>query len=127
MGVTGTKPCSIYAIRCDVNGKMYIGQSSNPERRAEIHFTSLRSKQSYSCGSPEFQEDFRKYGPEHFKLYILEENVPIGKRREREAHWIKEYQTTDPQHGYNRCAMTTKPKVTRASGLPPKPGQRDGA
>ena len=122
-----TKTCSIYAIRCDVNVKVFIGYSHDPERRAADCIISLNSTRCYAPGRPEFSEDFRKYGLEHFDLHILESDIPDGHVRSREAHWINEYKADDPEHGYNKPKQKPRMEFKRAEGLPPKPRQRDGA
>ena len=127
MGVHAENTCCIYAIRCDVNGKMFIGWSCEPERRAAQLAVSLRSDRKYAPGRSELAEDFRKYGLGHFHLHILEDDVRPGHRESRKRYWIKEYKSDDPEYGYNTPERNGKPAINRVEGLPPKPGQRCGA
>lgn len=121
------KPGSIYAIRCDVNGKMYIGYSADPEKRAAQHFAAIRNDRYYACGTPDFAKDVRQYGQEQFTLHVLEADVPPEKLRDRDAYWTKVYKTTNPEYGYNICKLVSRPLVNRAEGLPPKPGRKGAA
>lgn len=61
--------CGIYRIYNKLNGKSYIGQSVNIEKRFREHFSSL------GCGthrSKHFQHAYSLYGHENFETQILE-------------------------------------------------------
>ena len=83
----------IYVITNDVNGKQYVGQSINPEKRFLQH-KRLAGKDHYSL----LHIAMQKYGTEHFSLKILEHKVKDY--NEREKYWIKELKTISP-NGYN--------------------------
>lgn len=126
MGWKITKPNVIYAIRCTLNDKVYIGRSYRFEARIREHFLELRKgkKTEYRPGygrvSSDFQVDYNKYGEEYFEVYVLETDVPPEKCKEREAYWIKEYNSTSPQFGYNKLdeRLFVMPEVIK--GTPPK-------
>lgn len=92
------------------------------------HFSELRNhkkpKQSQVNKKPsgvEWQEDYDKYGEESFEFYILEENVDKNERFNREFYWIKKYDTTNPDKGYNTDCKRNRPYFKITAGLPPKP------
>lgn len=109
---------SIYAIRCKVNGKVYIGRSQNPHERIKQHIQCLRRGENH--GTDLFKEDFDEYGADAFEGYILENGVEPENFREREAFWIAEYRATNPLYGYNKDAMEAGLVVKITTGLPPK-------
>lgn len=63
------KKSGIYAIINVINGKKYIGQSSNLEKRKAIHFCSLDG--NYHANR-HLQNSYNKYGKENFEFKILE-------------------------------------------------------
>ena len=126
MGHKVTRPSVIYAIRCEANGKIYVGRTQNLQRRMREHLTELKNgakNQSYRFGRgpSEFQKDFNQYGQSAFEVYILERDVPPSEVHEREYHWISEYRATDSRYGYNKYAEKAAQGFSRfKSGLPPK-------
>ena len=99
---------TVYAIQCRENGRVYIGCTNNVGIRIKAHFAKLRkgvvTRYSTRTGRQEkttFQIDFDHYGQDAFTVHILEENIDYRVRKEREAHWIKEYNATNPVYGYN--------------------------
>lgn len=82
----------IYKITKKENGKAYIGQSNNIERRFLQH--------CYKGEKARIPLDIaiQKYGKEAFNFEILEE-CPLEKLNQREAYWIKYYNTVET--GYN--------------------------
>ena len=84
----------VYKITNDLNGKMYIGQTS---RTLIERFDEHRSeaKKQRSLGRP-FYDAIRMYGIEHFHIEMIEEtDCP----QEREIYWIEYYGTF--KNGYN--------------------------
>lgn len=86
---------AIYKITNQVNGKSYIGQSVNPERRFIAHKSHARNHDFSSSQILYFA--ILKYGEENFKMEILEwtENY-----NEKERYYIQYYNTLAP-NGYN--------------------------
>ncbi len=90
--------CGIYKITNQVNGKIYIGQSTNIERRwrDEKHNAFNKNSNEYDCYR---SKAFRKYGLENFTFEVIEECV-TEKLNEREKYWADYYDSYIPK-GYN--------------------------
>lgn len=90
--------CGIYKITNQVNGKIYIGQSTNIKRRwrEEKHNAFSESSNEYDCYR---SKAFRKYGLENFTFEVIEECV-TEKLNERERYWADYYDSYTPK-GYN--------------------------
>lgn len=84
----------IYKIQNKENGKIYIGQSNNCERRIKEHCYPNR----YLCNLP-IDIAIHKYGKEQFTFEIIEE-CPLEKLNERETYWILFYES-HTEKGYN--------------------------
>ena len=89
--------CGIYKIENKLNGKIYIGQSINIERRWKDHRKAINS-----CGEeykyPLYQA-IRKDKLENFSWDIIEE-CSKNELDEKEKFYIKEYNSFVP-YGYN--------------------------
>lgn len=82
----------IYKITNNLNGKFYIGQSNDINRRFQEHCTKWQSSRI------PVDLAIHKYGKENFSFDIIEE-CPLNKLNEREKYWIK---TLDAiKNGYN--------------------------
>lgn len=98
---------TVYAIRCIMNGRVYIGVSGNVEQRIKTHFAELLSNYKKSFiqtgeRSPSlWQIDFTRYGPKAFDAFILEDHISYEDRRVKEQYWIEKYRSLDPRYGYN--------------------------
>ena len=87
----------IYQIRNLENGKVYIGQSINIDRRKSEHLRSVRKGTHYN---DYLQKAYIKYGEESFSFEVIE----LCDKRElndRERFWINKYRSTDKRKGYN--------------------------
>ncbi len=84
----------IYEIVNDINGKIYIGQTTRTlKERFRIHCRD-RNKEAFK-NRPLYRA-MNKYGIEHFHISLLEEtDIP----NERETYWIE--QKGSYQNGYN--------------------------
>ena len=80
----------IYKITNKINGKSYIGLSSNIEERFKKHRQMQGEKILYSA--------FEKYGIENFEFSVLEYCL-LEQLSEREKYWIAYYDTYN--NGYN--------------------------
>lgn len=88
----------IYMITNKINGKKYIGQSVNIERRWYDHKYKAFYKDEISFDSP-IHQAFRKYGTENFDFTILTE-CSVEELDKKEIDLISEYQSLYP-NGYN--------------------------
>lgn len=85
------KMMGIYMYENKKNGKKYIGQSTNIQRRKEEH---IKWPSPYS----RFDNELRTIGEEQFIFSVLEE-CPVNLLDERETYWIKFYDSVNT--GYN--------------------------
>ena len=84
----------IYAIQNNINGKLYIGQSIDIERRWKDEQTCKGAVNDYLTRS------FEKYGIQNFSFYIIEE-CKKEDLNNREKFYIKLYHSLDNEFGYN--------------------------
>ncbi len=87
----------IYCIKSLVDGKRYIGQSTNIERRWRDHKYLLDGGRTIN---KHFERAWKKYGRSNFEFSILLE-CEVEKLDEIEKYYINEYQTMNPNKGYN--------------------------
>ena len=96
----------IYACKCKSNGKLYIGSTKNLANRIYRHKNEARKQATDApngyIGKKSFYEDINIFGWDNFQWYVIEQEVPLDKRFEREDYWIEKYQTTNPMKGYNK-------------------------
>ena len=87
--------CGIYKFTNKINGKIYIGQSTNIEDRYNRHFRADNTR-----NKPYFHRALEKYGKDNFNFEIIE-LCEKEKLSEREKYWIKFYHSNDRNIGYN--------------------------
>lgn len=87
----------IYKITNKIDGKSYIGQSRNIEKRWQAHRTKSFQENDHSYNTP-FYRAIRKYGIDNFTFEIIEE-CKISELNEKEKYWIQKYDTFF--NGYN--------------------------
>jgi group I intron endonuclease len=78
----------VYAICCNVNGKVYFGESSNVVHRLGNHYNNLE-EQTHEC--TELQQDWNFYGKATFSFISLgvgSEYKDIKIRRDYETELI---------------------------------------
>lgn len=93
------KICGIYCIENKINNKKYIGQSEDIYKRFYIHKTVLNK--GNHCNRY-LQSAWKKYGESNFEFRILERDIDIVDRNQREIELIFEYETfTNKDKGYN--------------------------
>ena len=91
-----------------INGKIYIGQTNNIERRYKEHFIWDHSNKQY------IDQVIWELGKENFSFEIIEE-CELAKLDEREKYWIEYYNSF--YEGYNKTKGGSgeyygNPKVT---------------
>ena len=84
--------CGIYKIENKINGKLYIGQSVNIEKRWNNHKSRIYTENSL------LYQDIKIYGIENFELSIIEECLK-DELFDKEIFWIDYYNTYN--NGYN--------------------------
>ena len=92
------KKSGIYSIICTVNGKQYIGCSTNIYSRINNH-KSILNKKNLKQDNSHLIEDWSRYGADNFDYKVLEyttENL-----KDKECHYIEFYNTIDREIGYN--------------------------
>ena len=85
----------IYKIENKLNGKIYIGQSNNIERRFAEH------RQKGASSDIPVDAAIYKYGKENFTYEVVEETT-LEKLNERETFWILKFNSVE--NGYN-CSI----------------------
>ena len=95
----------IYKITNEINGKFYIGSSSNIDYRWEIeHKGSLNRNQH--C-NPKLQHAWNFYGENKFTITILEEVEPKKELLlEREQYYLDLWKPYHRTIGYNICSTS---------------------
>lgn len=100
--------CGIYQITNEINGKIYIGQSIDIERRWNQH--------RYGKGSIILRNAMKKYGINNFKFEILKvvkftnKNEIIEILTELEQKWLDSKKPYLKENGYNQN-KTSKPNI----------------
>lgn len=90
----------IYTYINKINGKMYIGQTINPEKRYNAHKSSYQNPNDKEYDSL-IHRAFRKYGFENFEYKILAQDIEdIETLNKLEIFFIQNYNTQTP-NGYN--------------------------
>lgn len=89
----------IYKITNLINNKVYIGQSQHIEIRWKAHRSRPFQKNAQQYNSPLYQA-IRKYGLKNFSFEVVEE-CQIDQLNQKEQYWIKYYNSSNKQFGYN--------------------------
>ena len=88
----------IYALENTVNGKIYIGQSIDIDKRIKEHFYKANNKNDISYNSA-IHAAIRKYGKESFNCFVVEQ-CGLDELDNKEKYYINYYNSTTP-NGYN--------------------------
>lgn len=86
---------TIYLHKNKINGKVYIGQTSETDLNRRF-----RGGSGYKS-SPHFYQAIKQYGWENFEHIILENNLNSEEADIRERFWICTFSATNPKYGYN--------------------------
>jgi group I intron endonuclease len=97
------KICGVYKITNIINGKFYIGSSSNIQKRWTQHKANLNAKEHDNI---HLQNAWNLYGSRNFKFEIIEECQPEA-QFEREQYYLN---TLNPfgERGYNLVRRISK-------------------
>lgn len=88
--------CGIYRLKNLCNGKIYIGQSVDIERRWGFHRWELVNDRHPNC---HLQNAWNKTDG-NFEFSVIE-YCSVDQLDDREIYWISFYQSNDPKKGYN--------------------------
>lgn len=108
------KKCGIYCIRNTVNNKVYIGKAIDIHRRIIQHKCQLRKK--YIDENIHLINSWHKYGETSFEYFVLEflekDELLVS---ERELHWMKIYDSLNPEKGYNLRSDSNSKMIVHSS------------
>lgn len=91
----------IYKITNQVNGMIYIGQTTQGLQNRWIHHVAEAKKDHKKGGWAAYlHRAIIKYGRENFSVEVIE-NCSNDKLNEREIYWIAYYHSNDKDIGYN--------------------------
>lgn len=87
----------IYMIKNLFNNKVYIGQSTNIDRRWNDHKNKLNNNKHENL---HLQESYNKYGEDNFSFEII---CKCGKDElnDKEVYYINKFKSYMPENGYN--------------------------
>ncbi|MCK9198571.1 MAG: GIY-YIG nuclease family protein [Bacilli bacterium] len=88
----------IYCIRNIINDKVYIGQTSDFEKRKKEHIKKLNINLHHN---KHLQYSWNKYGGDNFVFEILKDNIDIKEINDIEKLYILLFQTNNSDFGYN--------------------------
>lgn len=91
------KKSGIYQIKCRKNGKIYVGQTIDLDRRLYDHLWNLRRGTHHNRY---LQRAFNKYGESEFCFSILQE-CEATQLDNAEKKWIAKLCAMNPDAGYN--------------------------
>ena len=87
---------SIYRLTNLVNGKVYIGQTHNFEKRLADHLRAARNGKGFVV-----HRAIAKYGIDQFTCEIILQSWKHSAILEFEKMFIEQHRSYDPEHGYN--------------------------
>lgn len=90
-------PRTVYALRHDATGKMYIGSTANPRQRLLKHINRLKNG---THNSKQLQADYDRHADKSLTLILLDE-IKTFDERGKEYEWMEVYNTFDATNGYN--------------------------
>lgn len=94
---------AIYKITNDINDKVYIGQSNNPDARWRKHKADTIN--NIDIGKSAIHDAMRSFGVEHFQLSVI---GWFDDYNEKEQYYIQEYNSIIP-NGYNILSGGNEP------------------
>lgn len=89
----------IYMIQNLINGKVYIGQTINPQKRWNRHKNIAESKKDRNTFY--LQRSIRKYGIENFSFNVFQKFYTFEEAKLAEIYWIKFFESKNDKVGYN--------------------------
>lgn len=90
--------CGVYKIENEIDGKMYIGASTNIKKRWSNH-----KDRAFCTTDKEYNkvlyQAFREFGLDVFNFFIIEEVDDLENLRNREKYYIQQFDSEN--NGYN--------------------------
>jgi group I intron endonuclease len=86
----------IYLVKNKIDGKVYIGKTSQKLRRRWSHHVSHASKDQYY-----FHRAISKYGADVFEVSEIDQTEDLATANILEQKYIQEFKSFDPEFGYN--------------------------
>lgn len=101
--------CGVYCIRNTTNSKLYIGSSTNIQKRCRKHAGLLRNNKH---DNQHLQAAFNKYGEDAFETEVLATVIVPQKLRNVEQSLMERYHACDRNFGYNKSSTTATSTIT---------------
>ena len=89
----------IYKISNNINNKIYIGQTIRPLIKRIYEYKSALNTNTFHNNY--LGNTIKKYGFENFEFSVIDTAKTIEELNEKEINWIKHYNSTDKNIGYN--------------------------
>lgn len=90
----------IYCFTNKINGKKYVGQSKQLNKRYHGHINDAMNPDKAKNDPSVFHAALRKYGIDNFDYEILEE-CKVSELNEKEKYWIDKLHSYILENGYN--------------------------
>jgi group I intron endonuclease len=103
---------AVYAIRCTVNHKVYVGSAANIGARWKAHRRALESGFHHS---DHLQRAWDLYGKEQFVFEVIEFVLDPSELIVIEQEWIDRLQSADRNSGYNVSPTAGSPRGVKHS------------
>lgn len=117
----------VYRITNKATGKVYIGESLNLTDRMSMHRNAKSMLRHMKMENiPVIDQAIINEGVDAFQWDILESSITdirlsnIEYRRNREAYYIEQYDSTDPEKGYNQSKRNYGIKLRKRKGVKTK-------
>mgnify|MGYP003295796585 CR=1 FL=1 len=104
----------IYKIVNKINGKVYIGQSTNIKERWKDHKNRLRKREHVNTY---LQHAWDKYGEENFEFEVIDEADTKEELGIKEQYWIKEFGGCESDANYNLTEGGVRCRRSKESNL----------
>lgn len=92
-----------------MNGKVYIGQSIDLDRRKKDHIRNLNKNVGHNS---HFQNAWNKYGENNFEFEVIHLVENSNELNYLETYYIEKYDSTNPNKGYNFTHGGDNPSVS---------------